>query len=77
MHGFGTFTWKERREANNLTYLVILLPWAGIESSKVPASWDMKVYKNENNGNENHILINCIINWWTKFYFQSDCLLIT
>ena len=43
MHGFSTFTWKDRRGANNLTYLVKLLPRTGTESRGAPALWDMKV----------------------------------
>ena len=43
MHGFGTFTWKARREPNSLTYQAKLLLRARTESRRVPASWDMKV----------------------------------
>ena len=43
IHGFGTFIWKERREANNLTYLVKLLPRAGTESRGVHSSKHMKM----------------------------------
>ena len=43
MHGFGTFTWKDRREANSLTYQAKLLLRARTESSRATSSWYMKV----------------------------------
>ena len=43
MHGFGAFTWKDRREPNSLTLQAKLLPRAITESRRVAASWDMKV----------------------------------
>ena len=78
MYGFGTFTWKERREANKLTYLVKLFMRARkMNQEELLLHEIFEVLLNENNSNELLIQINCIINWWTKFYIQSDCLLIT
>ena len=43
MHGFGTFTWKDRREPNSLIYQTKLLLRARTESSRATSSRDMKV----------------------------------
>ena len=43
MYGFGTLTFKDRREANSLIYQAKPTNRAGTESSSVAASWDMRV----------------------------------